>query len=486
MEMKTEKIMNLNDIMDGVDFCVLSGTAFMPVSGITIDSRKVEPGFAFVCQSGLTLDGHDYVDEALKRGAAAIICEKDILSNVTVLKVENTRTAVCLMAKNFYESLKNMNLFGVTGTNGKTSITYYMESIFKAAGISSAVIGTNGANINGNPIGIKYLTSTTPDPVELHQIFKRTEDLGAKFCLMEVTSHALALDKLFGANFEVAVFTNLTQDHMDFHKTMENYLIAKTKLFSMCNYGVVNIDDKASEYILEKASCKIITYGIDNECDYRAFNIKYEIDGCSYDVEINGIVQNFHIKVPGKFSVYNSLSAIVSGLCFSIPVSVIKKGIEEMEGVPGRCQSVPNNKGFGVIVDYAHTPDSLENIIDSVRGFTKGHVITVFGCGGDRDRTKRPIMGRIASELSDYSVITSDNPRSEEPMDIINEVKSGFVTNNYETEPDRKMAIKKAIAMAKPGDTVIIAGKGHENYQELKDKIRISFDDFEVAKEFLD
>jgi UDP-N-acetylmuramoyl-L-alanyl-D-glutamate--2,6-diaminopimelate ligase len=358
--------------------------------------------------------------------------------------------------------------------------------VLGSVGRKTGIIGTVEIRIDGKKQDFKFATSTTPDTIELNKIFDIMAEQGTQDVVMEVSSHALELKKVEGISFDVGVFTNLTQDHLDFHKTMENYCKAKAKLFKMCRCGVVNVDDKWAKNIIEEATCKIITVGIDSDADLKAENIEYKPNGVLFIVNIDGKNYDFNLPVPGRFSVYNALSAIGTAYAMGIAPEDIQKGISGIKGVPGRIQSVPNDKGFNVIVDYAHTPDGVENILNAVREFTKGRVITVFGCGGDRDKTKRPIMGEIAARLGDYCVITSDNPRSEDPAQILKEVEAGVkpVTDKYEMHVDRREGIFAAVKMAKPGDTVVIAGKGHEDYEIFKDRT-IHFDDTEVAAEAL-
>lgn len=482
--------MKLTTILNLVDGIIIQGTD-SEIKGITIDSRKAGKGILFVAMQGMTVDGHDFIKSAYEKGCRAVITEKsvdDIPADMSVYQVSSARTALAKMAANFYgEPSKAMNMIGVTGTNGKTSTTYFMESVLNYVKRKTAVIGTVEIRIGGEKREIDFATSTTPDTLELNQMLRIMADENVEDVVMEVSSHGLELQKVDGIDFEVGIFTNLTQDHLDFHITMENYCKAKSKLFRMCKYGIINADDPWAEKVTEDATCEIITYGIDSDCDLKAENIEYKMDRVHFTVKINNKDYDFELMVPGRFSVYNALATIGAAYAMGISPKDIQSGINNIKGVPGRIQNVPNDKGFNVIVDYAHTPDGLENIINSVREFTKGRVITVFGCGGDRDRTKRPIMGEIVARLADIPVITSDNPRTENPDDIVKEVEVGVksVTDDYIMIVDRKEAIFKAVSIAEKGDSVIIAGKGHENYQILKDKT-IHFDDVEVAKEALE
>ena len=476
--------MRLYDLLNGVDFIPVNGRN-EEIENITIDSRKVRKGSLFVCIDGFSVDGHNFISQAVKSGASAIVVSKEVSLNedITVIKVKNTREALSYIAMNFFGNVhKNMTMVGVTGTNGKTSITYFLEAVLDRAGIKSGVIGTVGARIGDKKIDVEIATSTTPDPIELHEIFKIMYENGVKVVIMEATSHALELNKLEGITFDHAIFTNLTQDHLDLHGSMDEYKKAKAKLFENSLKSVINIDDEYSGYMVEKVKGQVLSYSIERNSDIRAENVEYLANSIKFD--ING--HKFNIPIAGRFTVYNSLAVIGTALNLGISIDIIKSALENLKGVPGRIQSVENNKGISVIVDYAHTPDSLKNIIEAVREFTTGKVITIFGCGGDRDATKRPLMGEISARLSDFTIITSDNPRSEDPEKILSDIEAGVfaITSNYLKIVDRREAIFRTIKMAKKGDTIIIAGKGHENYQIFADKT-IHFDDVEVAKEAL-
>ncbi len=484
--------MILKELIKNLKYIKLIGNENIEISNLTIDSRKVKKGSMYGAIKGFNVDGHKFIKNCIENGASLIVCEdlEDfcIDDNVAILQVENTRKALAIIAKNFYNNpTKNINLIGVTGTNGKTSTTYFLEQILLEYKKTVGIIGTIEIRENGKKMEFDFSTSTTPDTIELNELFSTMVSDNIDNIVMEVSSHALELHKVEGCNFNIGIFTNLTQDHLDMHKSMENYLNAKSKLFSMCKIGIINIDDKYAQDIIKNASCKVFTYSIEKESDLQAINIQYFMDRVAFDVKINDKIENFILNIPGRFSVYNALSVIGACLMQNIPIDIIKEGIKNIKGVPGRIQTIPNNKGFNVIVDYAHTPDGLDNIIKAVREFTRGRVITIFGCGGDRDRKKRPIMGEISANLSDYTIITSDNPRSEVPEAIIDEIETGIkpITNNYEKITGRKDAIYRGVSIAKANDSIIIAGKGHEDYEIFADKI-IHFDDTEVAKEALE
>lgn len=483
--------MKIENLIKNLKYINFKGNKETDIAGITIDSRKVLNNYIYVAIKGFNVDGHNYINSAIENGAKLIVCEDKFETdkeNISILQVENSRKALSLIAKNFYNNpTEKLNIIGFTGTNGKTSSTYFMEQILMEWGKSTGVIGTIEVRANGKKLDFDFATSTTPDTIELNQLFNKFIEKGIENVAMEVSSHALELDKVYDCKIKIGVFTNLTQDHLDLHKNMENYCNSKAKLFKMCEIGILNADDKYCDKILENASCKVLKYSIENKSDLQAKNIKYLMDKVEFDVNIKGIDEHFILNIPGKFSVYNALCVIAASIALEIPIEIIKNGISKIKGVKGRIQTIPNNKGFNVIVDYAHTPDGLDNIVKAVREFTKGKIITVFGCGGDRDRKKRPIMGEISAKLSDYTIITSDNPRSEVPEEIINEIEVGVlpITKEYEKITSRKEAIFKAIKIANSGDSVIIAGKGHEDYEIFADKI-IHFDDAEVANEALE
>ncbi|MDE6182699.1 MAG: UDP-N-acetylmuramoyl-L-alanyl-D-glutamate--2,6-diaminopimelate ligase [Eubacteriales bacterium] len=483
--------MKIENLIKNLEYIKFKGNKETEITGLTIDSRKVLEGNMYVAIKGFNVDGHKYINSAIEKGAKLILCEDEIeLKNedISILQVENSRKALSLIAKNFYNNpTEKLNIIGFTGTNGKTSSTYFMEQILKEYNKSTGVIGTIEIRANGEKLDFDFATSTTPDTIELNQLFNKFIEKGIENIAMEVSSHALELEKVSDCKIKIGVFTNLTQDHLDLHKDMENYCKAKAKLFKMCEIGILNADDKYCDKMLEGANCKVLKYSIEKPSDLQAKNIQYLMDKVEFDININEKDEHFILNIPGRFSVYNALGVIGASIMLGIPINTIKNGIAKIKGVKGRIQTIPNNKGFNVIVDYAHSPDGLDNIIKAVREFTKGRIITVFGCGGDRDRKKRPIMGEISAKLSDYTIITSDNPRSEVPESIIDEIETGVspITKEYEKITSRKEAIFKAIKIAKPNDSVIIAGKGHEDYEIFADKI-IHFNDTEVANEALE
>ena len=449
------------------------------ITGIAYDSRKVLPGNVFVCIKGFETDGHQYVDSAVKNGASLIVAEDSVSTDVPVLYVPDARIALAELACTFYNNpSKKFKLIGVTGTNGKTTITYLLKSILDEAGKCVGIIGTN-QNIIGDKVLITQSnTPTTPNSLELQQLFAEMAASAAEYVVMEVSSHALDLGRVHGCHFDVGIFSNLTQDHLDFHKTMENYRNAKAKLFKICDSGVINIDDEHGEVVAQGAQCDIIKVGLGDGCDLKAENISITSRGTDFDMIYKGERYPIHMMIPGKFTVYNAICAAGAAIQLGIDIKTIQDGLSAAAGVLGRVEVVPTDTDYTVIIDYAHTPDGLENIISCVKEFAKGKVVTLFGCGGDRDNSKRAIMGEIAGRLSDFSIITSDNPRTEDPVKIINQIEEGMKKSGgeYITITDRREAIGYALDNAREGDVIILAGKGQETYQILGKK-KVDFDE---------
>lgn len=449
------------------------------ITGIAYDSRNVLPGNIFVCIKGFETDGHKYAQMAEKNGAAIIVAEDMVDVEVPVWYVDNSRIEIAELACKYYGNpSENFKLIGVTGTNGKTTITYLIKSIIETAGMRIGVIGTNQNIIGDKVLVTQSTTPTTPNALELQQLFAEMVNSGAQCVVMEVSSHALELERVYGCHFDVGVFTNLTRDHLDFHKTMENYLNAKAKLFDISDKGVVNFDDEGGKKIAAENKCDILKVGLADGCDLKAKNIKITSKGAAFDVDYNGNTYPVHIVIPGKFSVYNAICAMGAALQLGIDMETIIEGLGNATGVMGRVEVVPTETDYTVIIDYAHTPDGLENIISTVKDFAVGDVITLFGCGGDRDNTKRPIMGEIAGRLSDFSIITSDNPRTENPIQIIDQIEEGMkrTDGKYTVIPDRREAIGYALDHAKKDDVIILAGKGQETYQIIG-KEKFDFDE---------
>lgn len=480
--------MKLNGLINELEITVLKGDLDINVKTIANDSRKVTEGSLFVCIDGFETDGHQYINSAIERGANALLVQRkvDVDADITVVMVEDTRKALALISSKYYNHpSEQFELVGITGTNGKTSTVFLIDNVLKQYKKKTGIIGTIE-----NRIGDEILKTsrTTPESIELQQLFAQMVEANVNDVIMEVSSHALDLHRVDGSHFDVGVFTNLSLDHLEYHKTMENYRDAKLKLFDMCQVAVINIDDEAGRYILNNCHCsKTITYGCDNDkAILNAQKIMNKISGTSFNLYIDGVDHLIEIQTPGKFSVYNSLAAIAVCLTLGVPIEVIKSTLKEHSTIKGRFETFKSNKGYYVIVDYAHTPDGLENVLDTILQVVEGRIITVFGCGGDRDRTKRPQMGKIAGIKSDYSIITSDNPRTEVPADIIKEIEVGMneTTCPYEKIEDREEAIIKALSIAENKDIVLIAGKGHEDYQILG-TTKIHFDDAEKVKMIL-
>lgn len=457
------------------------------ITGIAYDSRSVTKGNVFVCIKGYESDGHKYAKMAEENGAALIVAEDKIDVSVPVCYVKNSRRALAMLSCAFYNNpSKKFKLIGVTGTNGKTTITYLVKSILEAAGKRVGVIGTNQNIIGDKVLVTKSNTPTTPNALELQQLFSEMVENDAEYVVMEVSSHALELDRVYGCKFDVGIFTNLTQDHLDFHKTMENYLMAKAKLFDISEKGVVNYDDEGGRKIVESKDCEFLKVGFGDGCDLVASDMRIDAKGDDFNITYKGKTYPIHIGIPGKFSVYNAICAIGAALELGIDIETIKNGLNEAKGVMGRVEVVPTDTDYTVIIDYAHTPDGLENIIRAVKEFAKGRVITLFGCGGDRDNTKRAIMGEIAGKLSDYSIITSDNPRTEDPVRIVEMVEEGMkrTDGKYTLIVDRREAIGYALDFAKKDDVIILAGKGQETYQIIG-KEKFDFDERVVVWNYL-
>ncbi|MCL2610357.1 MAG: UDP-N-acetylmuramoyl-L-alanyl-D-glutamate--2,6-diaminopimelate ligase [Defluviitaleaceae bacterium] len=477
--------MKLKELLQDIKYKI-SGDENIEINHLTIDSRNVRKNTLFICIEGFRVDGHDFIEDAAKSGSVAFITSKPVKvpDNVTVVLVENTRFAMAFIAEHFYKFNKeNTRLIGITGTNGKTSSAFYMQNILMNIE-KTGLIGTVETKIDEEQLKIDFATSTTPDSIELMQILNVMEQKGAKNIVMEVTSHALLLHKVENLRFAVSIFTNLTQDHLDLHGTMENYRDAKAKLFAQSDIAVINIDDEYGPFMANICS-NTFTYSIKKESDFKAKNLVFADNGSTFDLEIDDKLHNFNLPIPGKFSVYNVLGIIAASVVLGVNIETIKNAVENLNSVPGRIQKVENLLGINVIVDYAHTPDSLESIIKTVSEFTTGRIITVFGCGGDRDKAKRPLMGKISTENSSLTIVTSDNPRSEEPSTILKDIEVGIDKGEYILIEDREEAIKEAIKIAKKGDSIIIAGKGHENYQIFKD-VTIEFDDAQVAKTIME
>ncbi|OGL43363.1 MAG: UDP-N-acetylmuramoyl-L-alanyl-D-glutamate--2,6-diaminopimelate ligase [Candidatus Schekmanbacteria bacterium RBG_13_48_7] len=461
----------------------------LEINSICCDSKTVVPGCLFICLRGSRTDGHNYVNEAIEKGAVAVLTEKklDINENKVVIQVANSRKSLGPLAAAFYDfPSSRLNITGITGTNGKTTTSFMIHSIFRQIQIPAGILGTVGCRIGEKKLMLKL---TTPEALEIQKILHEMVQEGITHVVMEVSSHGLDLHRVKGINFKTAVFTNITMgEHLDYHKTFENYLQAKLKLFQMVEaadgIGIFNRDDPNHAKLFGENGKKRIFYGIDNKADIMASRIKTSISGTRFLMHTPSGNKTCTIKIPGYYNVYNALAASSLGIAHGIDLDAIIEGLENLEGVPGRFQRIDQNQNFAVIVDYAHTSDALSKLLNAARGCNPKKLITIFGCGGDRDPSKRPEMGRIATELSDHVFVTTDNCRSELPPKIINDIIQGMHKNNYKTIPDREEAICTALKMAEEGDMVVIAGKGHETYQIFNDRVT-HFDDREVCRRIL-
>lgn len=475
--------MKLQELLRGV--AVKSSTAAddLEIREVRYDSRAVQAGDLFVAIRGFATDGHQYIGKALEQGAAAVVCE-EAPEGVPAVVVENARQALAEIAANrFGHPADSMVMLGVTGTNGKTTTTYLVKHMLEDAGHKVGLIGTNQ-----NLIGDEVIETerTTPESYELHALFARMRDAGCTHVIMEVSSHSLVLDRVHGIHFAVGAFTNLTQDHLDFHKTMEEYRRAKAMLFAISDRGVINLDDDAAQAMLADAKCPCLTFSCEKDAaDLTAKNIRLHADGVEFVATTKGELARVKLPIPGHFSVENALAALGMVLQTGMPLSDAAHALATATGVKGRVEVVPTDTDYTVLIDYAHTPDGVENVLRAVRGFAKGRVIALFGCGGDRDRTKRPKMGKIAAELADFCVVTSDNPRTEEPKAIIDDILEGMkgIKTPMQVIVDRPEAIHWALAHAKKDDVIVLMGKGHETYQEVN-HVKHHMDEREIVAAF--
>ncbi len=455
--------MKLSELLQNVN--VLNKYKDVKVKDVTADTRRAAKGSVFVCIKGANFDGHSAAREMIQQGVCAVVAETPTGVKNEVL-VKDTREAYSLMCAALNGNpVKHLKLIGLTGTNGKTTSTYLIKSILESAGKKTGLIGTVQNMVGDEVYPAQY---TTPDAYELQYLFRKMVEAQCEYCVMEVSSQALAQGRCNGLHFETAVFTNLTQDHLDYHGTMENYKEAKKLLFKNCDTAIINKDDAGAQDMTAGCSCKVITYSAkDNSADFVAKNIELKADGIKYELLGDGVIGRIRCGIPGTFTVYNSLAAACAAVASGVPFEHVVNAFPKIKGVKGRIEVVPTNTDYTVIIDYAHSPDGLKNILSSVKEFAEKRVIVVFGCGGDRDRSKRPKMADVAASLADYVVITSDNPRTEDPDKIVKEVVKGLKGHNVANKVivNRTEAIRFALGEAKAGDIVILAGKGHETYQ---------------------
>lgn len=487
--------MELSNLITVLNPRSVSGQVNRKVAGIAYDSRRVLPGMIFVALKGQNVDGHQYIDDAINRGAVAVVCERNgfVSSKVAKIIVDDTRESLAKLSAAFYKyPSSRLKVIGVTGTNGKTTVAFMVKSIMERAGIACGLIGTVRYEIGDRVIPA---WRTTPESLELQDMLDQMTRVGCKACVMEVSSHALDQKRVLGIEFDAVVFTNLTQDHLDYHQNMENYYSAKKKLFqavqspSKKSVAIINIDDVYGERLYGEADVAVkCSYGLKSEATIKATNIETNQKGARFVVNLPG--NRFECVLPliGRHNIYNALAATGVGVAFDIQPDTIARALSNMAPVPGRLEKIDLCQPFAVIVDYAHTDDALKNVLTSLRELTTGRLLLTFGCGGSRDTSKRFKMGKVAAQLADYTIITTDNPRKESPQKIAAQIVEGYVTqrsNGFAIELDRKRAIRMIISMAQPGDTVLIAGKGHETYQEFEDTI-IPFDDRVYARETLE
>jgi UDP-N-acetylmuramoyl-L-alanyl-D-glutamate--2,6-diaminopimelate ligase len=494
---KGDVLVKLAELLTQISVRKSSGTLDLNIEGISQDSRSVRPGDLFLCIKGFKTNGHHYLKQAADDGAVAAVVSEWPAEDygLTIIQVEEVNGPVIkAIAGAFYGYPdRRLKLIGVIGTNGKTTSTYLVKSVLEAAGHSVGLIGTIANLIKDRRL---ETSNTTPGVLELQKLFAMMVEAGVEYVVMEVSSHSIDQGRVSGLEFIGGIFTNITQDHLDYHGTFEEYFRVKSSFFRQLpthSWAAINRDDPHAEELIAQISAKVITYGVKEaaavQADVRADSVNVSHSGVSFMTLSKLGRLRFELDLMGYFNVYNSLGAIAAGLAMGIDLETIKRGLEKVTGVPGRFEAVPGAASFGVIVDYAHTPDGLENILNSARGLTDGRVLLVFGCGGDRDRTKRPQMGALAALKADFTIITSDNPRSEDPRRIIGDIEAGLYKANpaarYLVEADRAVAIRKIIAMAEDSDIVVIAGKGHETYQIFADRT-IHFDDREIAREALE
>ncbi len=487
--------MELKKLLIGIEGIKAKGNLDIDITGIEYNSKKVEKGYIFVAIKGFTVDGHEFIKPAVESGAIAVVVQEGCdlkyikdLQDTTIIMVPDTRKALAIISNNFYDSpTDKLKLIGVTGTKGKTTTTFMIKEILEKAGKKVGLIGTISTYINGKNMGDSE--RTTPESLELQKIFSEMVKEQVEYAVMEVSSQSLKLHRVDGCKFDIAIFTNLSEDHISEkeHTDMKDYFESKMRLFEMCKTAYVNVDDLYGAKIPDKfPENNITTYGIDNYCNVLAKDITITNSYVDFKVKIGDRNERVKVGIPGRFSVYNSLAAICVATKFGIDAETIKSALLEVR-VPGRSELVDNSKEIKIMIDYAHSPESLENILRATKSYTRGKVISVFGCGGDRDTRKRPIMGEISGRIADFTIITSDNPRTEEPSEIIKQIEKGIkkTKGKYIVIVDRIEAIKEAIKMANKNDIIILAGKGHETYQEINGN-KYPFDERVIIKQIIE
>lgn len=459
--------MKLRELIKNLSIIEMNADAELEISGVSYDSRKTEKGDMFVAIRGFEADGHKFIPKAVENGAAVILCEEKPSCDIPYVLVSDSRYGLAIVSRDFFgDPASEMTMIGITGTSGKTSSSYLIKHMLESK--LDAKVGLIGTN--GNMIGDEFLHTehTTPESYELHKLFRHMADSGCTHVVMEVSSHSLTLERVAGIHFDVALYTNLSQDHLDFHGTMEEYAAAKRKLFSMCSLGCFNLDDAWADFMRDGASCRTMTFSTEkNEADLVAKDIRLTADGVRFASVSGDEISITKLGIPGMFSVYNALGTMSVGLALGLSLADCSDAMSSAKGVKGRLEIVPTGRDFSVVIDYSHKPDALEKVLKTLKPVTRGRLIALFGCGGDRDKLKRPIMGRIAADNADLVVVTSDNPRTEDPDEIIREIVAGMKDKRTPTKviSDRREAIAWAIDNAAPGDVLLLAGKGHEDYQ---------------------
>ena len=478
--------MKLGEILKNVDIISSNADMNMEIGGICYDSRKVQPGDLFVAVCGFESDGHRFIPMAVQKGAAAVLCQRIPEDGTPYVQTADCRLALALASCSFYgEPAKEMTLIGITGTSGKTSSSYLIKHMLEA-GLDAKVglIGTNG-----NMIGDEFIHTehTTPESLELQKLFRDMAEAGCTHVVMEVSSHSLVLQRVAGVHFDVALYTNLSQDHLDFHSDMQDYAEAKRLLLSRCSTACVNLDDAWASFMLENVKCPVLGYSADKqEAALRALEPAFSAEGVDFEAVYRGEKCAARLGIPGSFSLYNALGVLSVCLALGMELDKCTEALASAKGVKGRLELVPTGRDFTVLIDYSHKPDALEKVLKSLRSVTEGRLVCLFGCGGDRDRVKRPIMGAIAADNADFVIVTSDNPRTEEPQAIIDEILVGMEGKHtpFKMICDRVQAICWAIDNARPGDVILLAGKGHEDYQVIG-HTKIHMDEREIVAEHL-
>ena len=479
--------MKLRELIKNLSIIEMNADAELEISGVSYDSRKTEKGDMFVAIRGFEADGHKFIPKAVENGAAVILCEEKPSCDIPYVLVSDSRYGLAIVSRDFFgDPASEMTMIGITGTSGKTSSSYLIKHMLESK--LDAKVGLIGTN--GNMIGDEFLYTehTTPESYELHKLFREMADAGCTHVVMEVSSHSLTLERVAGIMFDVAVFTNLSQDHLDLHGTMDEYAAAKKKIFSQCRMGCVNADDERAPFMLEGAKCPMLTYSAaGGDAKLKAENVRLTGEGVHFEAVYGAERVQTELAIPGMFSVYNALGIIAAGLSLGISLEKCAHALSSAKGVKGRMERVPTDGDYSIIIDYSHKPDALEKVLKTLRPITRGRLIALFGCGGDRDRGKRPIMGAIAADNADFVIVTSDNPRTEEPVAIIDEIVEGLKDKQtpYTVICDRIEAIGWAIDNSRPGDVILLAGKGHEDYQVIGHE-KHHMDEREIVAQFLE